>query len=129
MVRLRRKGGKDGIAWLSRPTERRVLRAIGERTSGPLLLNQAGNRMTRACAQRIIDQALKNVRGKHGRITPHTLRHSWVTAAFDAHVPIDQLQHDGGWADPRMPSYYAHGHSKPAKAATHAVSAFIYGAA
>ena len=124
-----RKGGKDGRATLARPTEVAVRNAIGDRTSGPLLLNQAGRRMNRECAQRIIDQALKGVRGHHGRITPHSLRHSWTTACLDAHVAADQVQHDGGWEDPRLVTYYSHGKDAPARAATHAVAAYVYGAA
>lgn len=124
-----RKGGKEGRAVLARPTEQAVRDAMAGRTTGPLLLNQAGRRMNRECAQRIIDQALKNVRGYHGRITPHSLRHSWATACLDAHVPADQVQHDGGWSDPRLVTYYAHGHDAPARAATHAVAAYVYGAA
>ena len=128
-ITFTRKGGKQGKARLSRPTEDAVRRAIGNRTSGPLLLNQWDRRMNRACVQRIIDQALKGVHGAHGRITPHTLRHSWTTAALDAHVPADQVQFDGGWSDQRMVTYYSHGHDAAEKAATHAVTAFIYGAA
>lgn len=124
-----RKGGKEGRAVLARPTESAVRAAIGDRASGPLLLNQTGARMNRACAQRIIDRSLLEVRGFHGRITPHSLRHSWGTACVDAHVPTDQVQHDGGWADPRMVGYYSHGKDAPARAATHAVAAYVYGAA
>lgn len=129
VVTFIRKGGKEGTAALSRPTEAAVRAAIGSRTEGPLLLTQAGTRMNREAAQRIITQALKSVRGDHGKITPHALRHSWATACLDAHVPSDQVQHDGGWSDMRMVTYYSHGQSKAARAATHAVSAYVYGAA
>lgn len=124
-----RKGGKDGRAVLSRPTEAAVVAAIGDRASGPLLLTSAGTRMNQKAAQRIIDRCLIDVHGTHGRITPHALRHSWATAALGARVPPDQIQHDGGWADSRMVSYYAHGQDVPDRATTHAVTAFIAGAA
>lgn len=124
-----RKGGKTGQAVLSRPAEAAVMAAIDGRGSGPLLLTRAGTRMNQRAAQRIIDQAMKGVRGRHGRITPHALRHSWATACLAAHVPADQVQHDGGWADPRLLSYYSHGQEAPARAATHAVAAFVFGAA
>lgn len=128
VVDFTRKGGKDGRATLARPTEAAVLAAIGDRTTGPLLLTAAGTRMNQKAAQRIIDRCMPHVRGTHGRITPHALRHSWCTAAHGAHVPTDQLQHDGGWADPRMATYYAHGQDQPDRATTHAVTAFIAGA-
>lgn len=123
-----RKGGKSGRAVLSRPTEAAVLAAANGRGDGPLLLTHAGTRMNQKAAQRIIDRCMRQVRGNHGRITPHALRHSWATAAVAAHVPPDQLQHDGGWSDARMVAYYSHGQDVPDRAATHAVTAFISGA-
>lgn len=69
------------------------------------------------------------IHGPHGRVTPHVLRHSWTSAALSARVPQDQVQHDGGWADARMPGYYSHGQDQPDRATTHAVTAFIAGAA
>lgn len=128
IVVFTRKGGKEGRAALARPTEAAVREAIGRRTEGPLLVNRYGNRMNRENAQRIITRALRSVRGNHGKITPHALRHSWATACLDAHVPTDQVQHDGGWSDMRMVTYYSHGQDSPARAATHAVAAYIYGA-
>lgn len=125
-----RKGGKDGRATLSRPTEAYVQAAVeGRHPDEPMFLNRYGNRMTRINAQRIIDRAIANVRGTHGRITPHSLRHSWTTVCVDAHVPLDQLQHDGGWNDPRLIPYYSHGKDAPARHSTHAATAFVYGAA
>lgn len=129
IILFTRKGGKEGRAVLSRPTEDAVKRAIGERTTGPMLLNRYGNRMTQHNAQRILNRAMRHVRGSHGRITPHSLRHSWTTACVDAHVPVDQIQHDGGWSDPRLIPYYSHGHDRPDRAATHGITAYVMGAA
>jgi integrase/recombinase XerD len=61
--------------------------------------------------------------------SPHALRHSWTTACVDARVPVDQIQHDGGWADPRLIPYYSHGADRPEKAATHGITAYVMGAA
>lgn len=129
IVTFRRKGEKDGRATFTRPTEDAVFKAIGERTTGPLLLNSYGNRMTQRNAQLIIDKAIKNVRGRHGRITPHSLRHSWCTGCREAQVPLDQIQHDGGWSDGRIVHYYSHGFDRPDRAATHGITARVMGAA
>lgn len=129
IITFRRKGEKDGRATLTRPTENAVFKAIGERTEGPLLLNKYGNRMTQRNAQLIIDKAIGSIRGGHGRITPHSLRHSWCTGCREAQVPLDQIQHDGGWSDGRIVAYYSHGFDRPDRAATHGITARVMGAA
>ena len=80
-------------------------------------------------AQRILDHAVANLRGRHPRVTPHVLRHSWTTLAIDAGVPHDQIQHDGGWSDARMVSYYTHGRDQALRATTHSVAAYVLSAA
>jgi site-specific recombinase XerD len=124
-----RKGGKTGTAYLSRITEAAVRGAIGDREDGPLLLTRAGTRMNQKAAQMIIDRNMRHVDGAHGRITPHSLRHTFATLSARAGVPADQIQHDGGWADQRMLSYYTHGQDLADRAATHTVSAMVMSAA
>lgn len=122
-----RKGGGAGSAVLSRPVEAAVQAAIGGRSEGPLLLTEAGTRMNQKAAQRAIDRIIDQVRGKHGRVTNHALRHSWTTLCLAAGVPVDQVQHDGGWADSRLVAYYSHGKDAPLRASTHMATAFVFG--
>lgn len=124
-----RKGGKEGEAPLSRPLEAALHACIGERTSGPLLRNRYGNRMTRSNAQQILDTASKNVRGRMPRLSPHVLRHTWVTLAVDAGADQSRIQHDGGWADSRLVAYYCHSRHDPLNATTHLVAAHVMSAA
>jgi hypothetical protein len=123
-----RKGGKEGAAPLSRPLEQVLTECIGGRTTGPLLLNQYGNRMTRSNAQRILDTASKNVRGRMPRLSPHVLRHTWCTLAVQAGASLERIQHDGGWADTRMAEYYCHTKHDPLNATTHLVAAHVFSA-
>lgn len=124
-----RKGGKEGAAALARPVEAALKAVVGDRSDGPLLRNRAGNRMTRANAQCILDRAMANVRGNHPRVTPHVLRHTFCTLAVDAGVSLSRLQHDGGWSDQRMVSYYCHTRHDPINASTHLVAAHVLSAA
>jgi site-specific recombinase XerD len=128
ILRFTRKGARAGVAVLARPTEAAITACIAERTSGPLFLNRAGQRMDQRGAQRILDRAVANLRGRHPRVTPHVLRHSWTTLAIDAGVPHDQIQHDGGWSDARMVSYYTHGRDQALRATTHSVAAYVLSA-
>lgn len=124
-----RKGGKEGAAALSRPVEAALGVVTEGRTTGPLLINQAGNRMTRSNAQCILDRAMRTVRGRHPRVTPHVLRHTWCTLAVDAGASLSRLQHDGGWSDTRMAEYYCHTRHDPLNSTTHLVAAHVLSAA
>ena len=66
--------------------------------------------------------------GRHVRVTPHELRHSWTTLAINAGVAHDQIRHDGGWADARMVPYYTHGRDQALRATTHSVAAYVLSA-
>ena len=70
---------------------RAVDQAAGGRTSGPLLLTRAGNRMNRHAATRIVTRLAKAA-GVTKHISPHSLRHSFITAALDAGVPLRDVQ-------------------------------------
>lgn len=125
----RRKGGKTGQAILDRTTEAAVRAAVDGRTTGPLLrIKRNGNRMNQKAAQVILDHAARKVRGTPPRITPHVLRHTWCSLALANGVPSSQVQHDGGWTDERLVTYYGHGHENPVRAASHSVSAAILAA-
>lgn len=125
-----RKGGKQGRAILSIPTQAAITAALDGREIGPLFTTRTGHRMYQTAAQRLIDKAMKagDVRCRH-RITPHSLRHTWATIALAGGASVQQVQHDGGWADPRLLDVYTHGHDAPVKAASHLVAAFTYSAA
>ena len=78
---LIRKGGKVVTIPLAPPTARALDLAIGERIEGPVFLARDGRRLDRHGAGRIVRKtALRTGIGKP--VTPHTLRHAFITAAF-----------------------------------------------
>jgi site-specific recombinase XerD len=80
------KGSKQAVIPLPPRIARAVDLAAGERRSGPLLLTQAGNRLNRHAASRIVRRLAKRA-GITKHISPHSLRHSFITAALDAGCP------------------------------------------
>ncbi len=62
------------------------------------------------------------------RISPHSLRHSFVTAAFDAGVPLRDVQEAASHADPRTTRRYDRARRSLDRHATYIVSTFIAGA-
>ena len=100
-----RKGGKVVTIPLAPRTARAIDLAIGERTDGPLFLAADGRRLDRHGAGRIV----RKVAGRAGitkAVTPHTLRHAFITAALDAGVPLRDVQEAASHADPRTTMRY-----------------------
>lgn len=75
-----RKGGKRVTLPIAPRTGRALDLYIGERTMGPIFLGVEGGRMDRYCADRMVKRLVKRV-GIDKRISPHSLRHSFTTAA------------------------------------------------
>jgi len=82
-----RKGGKHVTVPIAPRTGRALDLYIGERTIGPIFLGVEGGRMDRYCTDRMVKRLVKRA-GIDKRISPHSLRHSFITAALDAGVPL-----------------------------------------
>ena len=79
--------------------------AAGQRGAGPLLLRADGKQMDRRAAARVVVRLAKKV-GIKKRLSPHSLRHSFVTACLDAGVPLRDVQIAARHSDPRMTTRY-----------------------
>jgi Phage integrase family len=64
-------------------TARAIDLAIGERTDGPVFLAADGRRLDRHGAGRMVRKVARRA-GIAKPVTPHTLRHAFITAALDA---------------------------------------------
>jgi integrase len=90
------KGHKLAVIPLPPRVARAVDQAASERDRGPLLLMRTGGRMNRHGATRIVRRLAKRS-GITKHISPHSLRHSFITAAqlgtvaFDA--SLDRVEH------------------------------------
>jgi hypothetical protein len=85
-LRVTRKGGKQTTIPLAPRTGRALDLYIGERASGPIFLAAVGGRMDRYAADRTVKRLARRA-GVTKRISPHCLRHSFITAALDAVCP------------------------------------------
>jgi integrase/recombinase XerD len=100
-----RKGGKIVTIPLAPRTARAIDLAIGERLDGPIFRRPDGQRMDRHCASRIVRRVARRA-GIDNPISPHTLRHAFITAALDAGVPLRDVQEAASHADPRTTMRY-----------------------
>lgn len=124
----REKGNRPGkiplTGRIAFPLEARLRN--GE-TTGPILRKRDGTRMDRKAAARIVTRLAKEA-GITKHLTPHSLRHTFVTLALDAGVNPRDVQNSLGYADMRQVSYYDRSKDDIARNATHLVAAWVEGA-
>ena len=121
------KGAKLAVLPMPPRVARAVDLAAGDRLSGPVLLSRSGRRLDRHGATRIVRRLAKRA-GITKHISPHSLRHSFITAALDAGVPLRDVQVAARHADPRTTTRYDRGRQNLDRHAAYVVTALIAGA-
>ena len=125
---ITRKGGKIVTIPLAPRTARAVDLCVSERDEGPMFLNwDGGRRLDRHAATRIVRRLAKGA-GIEKRVTPHSLRHSFITAALDAGVALRDVQEAASHADPRTTMRYDRARGSLDRHATYIVATFLAGA-
>jgi integrase/recombinase XerD len=127
-LQIVRKGGKRVTIPLAPRTARALDLYIGERAAGALFVGATGQRLTRHAADRAVKR-LARWAGISKRVSPHSLRHSFITAALDGGVPLRDVQEAASHADPRTTMRYDRGRQSLDRHATYVVAAFVAGAA
>jgi site-specific recombinase XerD len=122
-----RKGGKIVTIPLAPRTARSLDLALGERLDGPIFRRADGQRLDRHGASRIVRRVAKRA-GISKPISPHTLRHAFITAALDAGVPLRDVQEAASHADPRTTMRYDRARASLDRHATYIVAAYLAGA-
>jgi integrase/recombinase XerD len=122
---IHRKGHKTALIPLAPRTGRALDLYIEERETGPIFLNHDHTRrLDRHASARIVRRLAKRA-GIEKRISPHSLRHSFITAALDAGVPLRDVQEAASHADPRTTMRYDRGRGSLDRHATYIVSTFV----
>jgi integrase/recombinase XerD len=109
-------------------TARAIDLATGERCDGPIFLAGDGQRLDRHGAGRIVRRVARRA-GITKAVSPHTLRHAFITAALDAGVPLRDVQEAASHADPRTAIRYDRARGSLDRHATYIVAAYIAEAA
>lgn len=129
VLRLIGKGGKPATIPLPVPVLRAMDAAAGDRTSGPLLLRRkTGLPVNRKSAALTVTRLCRKA-GIRKNVTPHGLRHSFVTACLDAGVPLRDVQVAARHSDPRITARYDRARHNHDRHASHVVAAFLAGSA
>jgi integrase/recombinase XerD len=106
VLRVLGKGDKTVLVPLPPAVGRAVDHAIGDRTTGPVLLNSRGSRMDRHAATRRLHSLAAASGMRMPTIHPHMLRHTYVTTMLDAGVDVRDVQIAARHADPRTTMRY-----------------------
>ncbi|WP_181312451.1 tyrosine-type recombinase/integrase [Nocardioides campestrisoli] len=128
VLRLVGKGGKPATLPLPVPVLRALDAAAAGRTRGPLLRRADGEQLDRRTADRWV-KALAKRAGIEKRISPHSLRHSMITNALDAGVPLRDVQIAARHSDPRTTTRYDRNRGNLDRHAVHTLAAYVAGGA
>jgi integrase/recombinase XerD len=114
-VRAHGKGSKERIVPLGRQAAaavRRYLQSgrpelVGTRPESKLFVNQRGGRLTRQGLYKIIQRHAKAA-GLDGKMSPHTLRHTFATHLLSGGCDLRSVQEMLGHADVSTTQLYTH---------------------
>ncbi|MFV9672068.1 MAG: tyrosine-type recombinase/integrase [Acidimicrobiia bacterium] len=110
-----------------RPTGGTSYLAVGERGEGPIFVTDTAERMNRHQAARVVRRLARHAEIDK-KISPHSLRHRFITAALDAGVPRRDVQEAASHADPRTTMRYDRARQSLDRHATYIVATFVAGA-
>ena len=124
VLRLVRKGNKRGATPLPPATIHALETYLDGRTTGPIFVTATGNRLDRVAAYRLLRRLARTAGiAAWARISPHSLRRGFATAALDADVPLRDVQDAMGHADPRTTRRYDRGRANHDRHAAYRVAA------
>ncbi|WP_211588866.1 tyrosine-type recombinase/integrase [Allorhizocola rhizosphaerae] len=125
VLRVFGKGNKTIRVPLPPAVGRAIDRAVGDRTSGPILLNVRGRRMDRHAATRRLRHLAAASGVRIARMHPHMLRHTYVTTMLDAGVSLRDAQIAARHADPRTTMRYDRARKNLDRHANYILAAFM----
>jgi integrase/recombinase XerD len=125
-LRITRKGGRRATVVLAPVTARALDEYLDGRDSGPLFVTASGRRLDEPGAFRMVRRLARDA-GLNcaDRLSPHSLRHAFVTLALDAGVSLRDVQDAAGHADPRTTRRYDRARHNLDRAATYALAAYL----
>ncbi len=129
VLRLARNGGRVALVPLAPRTGAAIDAYLDGRTEGPLLIGELHGRGTTgrlsvAGAAYMVRRTARAA-GVDKRLSPHSLRHAFVTIALEAGVPLHDVQDAAGHADPRTTERYNRARHGLDAAPTYALAAAL----
>ena len=104
---IRGKGEKDRVVFLNESSCALLLKYIGNRSAGPLFVNQQGSRISIRYLQRLVEQRSKALHVSKP-LSVHTLRHHFATELLNNGADIKTVQDMLGHASINTTQRYLH---------------------
>lgn len=125
-ITVTRKGGARRQLALAPAAAAALDRYCDGRTEGPLFVTATSHRWATSEAFRTV-RRLARLAGidNASKITPHSLRHTFVTLAREAGAPLEDVQDAAGHADPRTTRRYDRGRHNLDRSPSYALGAFL----
>ena len=124
VLTVARKGGRRDLVPLAPRTLAAVEEHLEERTDGFLVLANDDGPLNRFQATRAI-RRLTRAADITKHMSPHSLRHTAVTLALDAGVPLRDVQDMAGHADPRTTRRYDRARNSLDRHATYTLASYL----
>lgn len=120
------KGGRRAVVAIAPATGAAIDDYLAGRTDGPLFATSTGRRLDEPYSLRLT-RRLAAAAGlpQAAKLSPHSLRHTAITAALDAGVPLRDVQDFARHSDPRMTRRYDRARGNLDRAASYAVTAYL----
>ena len=100
VLHVTRKGGRAALIPLAPRTAAALDALIGARTAGPIFQGRGRERLGRTGANYILNR-VANAAGIDKHLSPHSLRHGFVTLSLEVGATLTDVQDAAGHADPR----------------------------
>jgi integrase/recombinase XerD len=121
------KGSRPDIIPLPPRVMMAVAQAVGARRIGYILLSSWDTRMSRNAAARVVERITRKARIEK-RLTPHSLRHSAITAALNAGVALRDVQLFARHTEPKTTMHYDRSRNSLERHASYTVMQYVSGA-
>lgn len=123
---ITRKGGARRDVVLAPTTADAIGAYIAERETGPIFITATGRRWNQPGTYKAVQMLARRAGIEHAdQLSPHSLRHTFVTLAREAGVPLEDVQDAAGHADPRTTRRYDRGRHNLDRHPAYTLSAFL----
>jgi site-specific recombinase XerD len=129
VLRITRKGRRRAVVPLAPRTTAALDAHLGERESGPIFLGEQRGRgeigrLTSGGATYMVQRVAKNA-GISKKLSPHSLRHGFVTLSLEAGATLTDVQDAAGHSDPRTTRRYDRARHRLDAAPTYTLAAAL----